>query len=586
MRNRNKNFNTPSLLIIENKKTTLFVLSKRIIIIENSNNFIKQIKNKDRHAITVLKKYKIFSSKKSFFLINDIKKDFINKIEINNYSASNEMLLAYCLVKDVIDDKTKKIIFSSFSKKNPEYNYIVKSSLKENNQIYINSNLLNKIKSIKKQKYGGKTNIAELFFNNDDVKSKHLISRGGPVVSAERMKPRIKTDYTLHSYSSVYRVPDIRHCHIYESYNTNGYDECKKIALLKSVTEAHERFSSGYIDKSKIIKLETKKLIDNNRIYKYLGISKKKFINGKYICKSPKTKLYSTIEGKILNTKIKWNAPIDLVKFPFSPEKFNRFTFSNSSGVAVGKNYEDACIRALLEYSERHFLTKHWLLQIPFKLIRKNSLPIDIKKGVRSIEKVVKGQIIFGVMGCNIYPHIVAMYINEKSWSAFHLCASVDLDKKRAIKKALNELANTIIFCPTFRKKILLNSEDVISTREHYSFYHNPDNFKFIYNDKLISRKHISWNSILDFKKVKKKLADIELLKLLIAKMSKEFGEVTAFNITAPETTDFGLTVVRIITEKGIPIWFGNADLPLEKKILQINKKKLRQTHIRIHPLG
>ena len=143
---------------------------------------------------------------------------------------------------------------------------------------------------------------------------------------------------------------------------------------------------------------------------------------------------------------------------------------------------------------------------------------------------------------------------------------------------------NSIVFCPTLRRKEYLKPSDVVGAREHYSFYHNPENFKMINNDKLLGWQYIAWGEVKELTLPRQSLVGLDFLHPLLTNSHKDFGEVTAFNITAPETVDFGLTVVRIISEKGIPLWFGHSDLPLKKGVLR--NQKLRREFMEIHPLG
>ncbi|XLQ19730.1 MAG: YcaO-like family protein [Candidatus Moraniibacteriota bacterium] len=579
--------NTSALLIIENEDNIFFLLPEKIIIFEKIDNFIDSLEKNNIETIRILKKYDLFNTKKNdYILLNKSKKQFGNEVSKRKCDYSNEILLAYYVFTKNINDITRKIILSSFSKKNPEYNYILKNILQKNNLIYAKISLFQKITPhlTDSKKYTSKINIPQLFSTQTINDKTKLFSSIGPIINIQRAEPQ-KNISTLQSYLATYRVPSLENSHIHENYSSNGYDSNENIALLKSVAEAHERFSSGYIDKNQIVKLDTKKLLDMDRIYKYLGISKKKFLNNEYICIPPKSKTYPTIKGNVLNADLEWYAPIDIVKFPYRPEYFDRFTFANSSGVAAGKDYADACIRALFEYSERHFLMKHWLFEIPFKKINKTSLPLDIQDYIKSLEKKDTGKIIVATMNCNINPHIVAMYINKESWPAFHICASADSNKESALKKALDELANTIIFCPLFREKINLAPEDVVGAREHYSFYHDPDNFKTIDNKNLLTKKSICWTDVPTSTNINSKFTDAKL-KNLVQQMTTEFGEITAFDVTSPETKNFYLTVVKIITEKGIPLWFGNSDLPLNKETIKLKNKQIKNSFINIHPLG
>jgi len=586
------NTDTNSLfpILIANNNDIFLISKRKILIIENIDNFEENIVKKESSALSTLKKYGFLLEKYSFKPFKENK----NTIELRD---SNEHLLIYCLSDNKLSTQERKFIYSSFSQTNPEYNYILKLAKERENRIYLNSNMLinntgdSFLKKLPDNKKENIPNLFELSASKENKNGKefqrrknNLFCQTGPVCSYKKMRSFIKINYKLNSFSCSYRIPNINHCYMHSRYNANGYDSNKNYALLKSIAEAHERFSSGYIDKKYIYMIDTRKIISQDITYNYLGISKEKFINNNYICKAPKTKKYPVLKGKILNNNKYWWAPIDMIKFPYFPEKQERFCYANSSGVAAGRNFADACIRAIFEYLERHFIVKHWLLSMPFIPIKKSSLPSSIKKQINDLETNSGGKIIIASSSCKSIPHIIAMYIGKNSnGPAFHLSSSAHFKKEEAATKALNELANSIIFCPIFRKKIHLSPMDVTNAEGHYSFYHDPKNFKLINTENLIASEYTSWQDIPD---IQKSYPDNIALKFLLKLSYKELGEITAFDITAPETAEYGLSVIKVIAEKGLPIWFGNTDLPLEKDIIKNSKGNLRKIFREIHPMG
>ncbi len=381
-------------------------------------------------------------------------------------------------------------------------------------------------------------------------------------------------------------MPNFNHCHLQETYSANGYDRNINLAFLKGIVEAHERFSLGYLDTKKLRRIDTKNILNQERIYQYLGISRKKFLNKKYICKPPTIKKYQALRGKVLNhtKETTWWVPVDIIKFPYHIESNKRFSFANSSGTAGGSSFEDACLRAIFEYSERHYVAKHWLLNLPFNPIARKTLPSNLYNRIKELEANLSGKILLCLMDCKSVPHLTAIYIDKKEWPTFHFCSAADFNKEKAGQKALDELTNSLVFCPLFRKKILLKTDEVRSAREHYSFYHNPTNFENI-TTKLIGNHYIDWKDIPNLE-INRNVAIQRKLKFLVRKVSNELGEITAVDVTAPETSEYGLSVVKIITMKGIPLWFGKTDLPLEKPVIKNNIGLLRKKNLRIHPLG
>jgi thiazole/oxazole-forming peptide maturase SagD family component len=587
-------------VIIECANKAVLLFKSQILILENVDNISQKLKDNNHELISILKEHSISVTKASYdLLIHNFKNTIFKQFKEDIHNHSNDSLLIYYLLNKKGSARLKKIILSILSQKSPGHIHVIKILRKEKCAFYTSTNFvknnLNKINQKENSKIG-KINIANLFSSTNDLRydptkylafRDHCVSDSGPIVIVEPMKKLIKTNYQLKSFSATYRVPNLKHSHPEMIFNASGYDKDNNLAFLKSVAEAHERFSLGFIS-SKTNRIETQKLLKQDRIYDYLGISKSDYIKGAYICKPPIEKYYPVIKGTILNNKKKreWWVPLDMAKFPYNTESDRRFCYTNTSGTAAGISREDASARGILEYSERHYFLKHWLLNIPFKKIKRNTLPSDIKDLVDEIESLTDGSIIFGLMDCKEIPHVVAAYVkNNAGWPAFHFCSASDFNKTNALKKSLDELLNSLIFCPLIRKKIQIDPANIDNAADHYCFYHSPKNFKKEDTKKLF-HGNTDWSNILELESNKYSSSAQKKLEVLLNILSHELGEITAIDITSPETMASGLYVIKIISEKGLPLWFGHTDLPLEKKIIKENQSQLRKRNMHIHPLG
>ncbi len=199
------NLRLKSEIIIENNKSVFLIYKSKIIIIEGIKNFVAKLQAKDKELINTLGKYKIYEhyNHPFIFLNKTIYSSLFENLKINNlFNLTNELLMVYFLSKKAIGGRIKKYILASFSKKNPEYNYIIKILSKKQNAIYFARNLIDKtpkrINDTASVKHGGKVNINSLFTNFSSSKykaklaiPKNLVSDYGIVVRCNKMK-RIK----------------------------------------------------------------------------------------------------------------------------------------------------------------------------------------------------------------------------------------------------------------------------------------------------------------------------------------------------------------------------------------------------------
>jgi len=244
--------------------------------------------------------------------------------------------------------------------------------------------------------------------------------------------------------------------------------------------------------------------------------------------------------------------------------------------VAAWTNFQGAAIRAILEFAERHFLLVHWLRGDPLSRVDAASLPDGLRWRIDRLDALGLGKVDLLLSPSAPIPCVYAV-LRGTTWPAFHLAGAAHVCGWTAAQKALDELANAILFCEAFHQKAPLDDGDVQGAFGHYVYYHDPRRLPVI--DAWLGGPVVAWDAVSTAS-----LPELDA-STLGSILERHLGEITLLDLTCPEARAAGLHVVRAIARDGVPLWFGLADLPLEKPIL----RDLAEDRLRcrwIHPMG
>jgi hypothetical protein len=171
----------------------------------------------------------------------------------------------------------------------------------------------------------------------------------------------------------------------------------------------------------------------------------------------------------------------------------------------------------------------------------------------------------------NAFHHVFCIY-EGSTIPFFHLTAAAHESMWVSADKAVRELANAIVFCPHFRLE--RRTENVYDAIDHYGYYHPADRAKealaWIKN-----AKEVEWPA--------EQGREILSLETLCDKCADEFGEISIIDMTPEYLEKTPYRLVRIMTELGIPFWFGGVDLPKEKTC---KKGQTLDWGRWVHPMG
>jgi ribosomal protein S12 methylthiotransferase accessory factor YcaO len=347
------------------------------------------------------------------------------------------------------------------------------------------------------------------------------------------------------------------------------------IARFKAVMEALERYSSGWIERNSIVQVSTQSLLKDQRLFDFLGVDRRELEAERLLCILPITATYPAVAVELLrrgHEPQEWLVPYDAVYYPVRPGERRRFALANSSGVAIHRTRENAIRSALAEYAERHYLLEHWCAGRGLPQLDRNSLPGDIRTKIGALEAIPgggrvtilvhDGATFFGAVACLI----------RDDWPCFHLGSSAHCCLRDAVHKCLDELANAALYCDVFWQQTEVT--DVYDAIDHYCYYHSPKQAPTAIAWALRGPT-VDWTSMA--------MEKHESYGTMLDSAQAEFGGLAIADLTAPELRVCGLTAVRVLTEKGLPAWFGRTGIPNGKPLWRSGGLHLERW---IHPLG
>lgn len=428
-------------------------------------------------------------------------------------------------------------------------------------------------KNSRKRRYKKENNLEKKLWK---IRNEFVGSRGpiSTVYKIDSSKSSFSSSLT-HAFSAKYIIQTRKK----EGW-TGGCDENVELAELKAIMEALERWSSGVIDKKKLIKSSANSLgdsaIDPREFIKYADrqYERKLFKLNKF----NKNNIYYWKEVYEYSTKKKFFLPVECLYYPID-EKLtpNIYTFSNSSGVAAGFSMAEALFRGLYEAVERDAFMNVWINKLSMPKYKNSSLPKKIRNRINDFNKL--GYEVFIVdITLDLSPVILAIAVNKKRRPALIISGASSFNKINAISKALDEAEYILSWQLRFteRIRILSNSRKATGVLDHIAVFADPRKVKiakFLWEGKEILFKE----SI-----IKKKNSEIVTLfrkkgiKILIADMTPDILKQQ------------GIFVIRAIPLGLIPISFGYGLEPLGMKRLKkfsTNKQWNKDTPY-LHPFA
>lgn len=315
------------------------------------------------------------------------------------------------------------------------------------------------------------------------------------------------------------------------TYTTCGVGDTIVESELKCLVEMYERYASGLIRVDKSI------IFNGQQNFFSITLNApqhRKFLNKKKLQLISTDKKVKCVRGIGLINKKKYYIPIDEV---FYPNKKAIFYKANSSGVAAHYDKELAIRNALYELVERDAVLVTWYAKRIPNILDKNYLSDDIKRRVLELKKN-KCRIDFLDLTIDSCPVILCI-IHSPKYPQTCIGCSANVEVEKAIEKSLDEAE---LMLNTWNEEADSNRfveiEDIENTIDHGNILARNNLEKSDYKWLLTGKK---------VKSVKPKITDFNLLV-------KKFQPK---QIDINKKTDLGLYVVRVMSEKLLPLTFG-----------------------------
>ncbi|GIW67048.1 MAG: hypothetical protein KatS3mg095_0946 [Candidatus Parcubacteria bacterium] len=390
-----------------------------------------------------------------------------------------------------------------------------------------------------------------------------------------------------------------KYLHFYVSHSTNvcgnldgrimfnyikgyGVDEKEDEAKLKALIENIERYSAGITPPPHVLyKIKWREI---KRITEE--------ITGLHFNKIGEDEEITCVKGTFIDLTNNLSfqergdllLPIDIVYYPIYNK--NRFYYANSSGCAAHFSKERAVMNSIMELCERDSIALMWLNRLSLPQLDKKTIPLEFIEKIQNFEKETKMTLYLldGSLDKPV-PCIITMVYNKRNkYPYFFMTAACSTSLYEALRKSLNEMFGYLGFANNDKKQSI-SHENVKKPSDHANFYKNPQNKNLIeFLRKGTKVKYISLE--------KKFKNNIDLAKYL----NKVSGGLILADITSPYASSIGVFVVRVLSTKLVPIWFGNKQIPLWKRrirYIEMNFEEFKKTKepltddiLFLHPFG
>jgi ribosomal protein S12 methylthiotransferase accessory factor len=398
------------------------------------------------------------------------------------------------------------------------------------------------------------------------------ISPFGVITNIYKLKPLHKFAKKVQFYISTISIPDKNYI-ISTPVYAAGRDMNYKLSKRKSIFEAIERYSAAAISEHKIFYKPVNSVFDESS--KIIGYVPRK--DNKFLTEIDDKELYPCVRVKKLLTNkdgikiIKEFLPVDLIFYKVNRTIERRFYFSNSSGCAAHIDQHKAFEKALFELLERDSIMLAWINKLSLPIIDKKSLPEEIKNLIYEIEKETQKEIF--LLDASLdkeFPVIISCsYDKNKKFPFFHMGSSCEKSLYKAIKHSIMELISFLGFIKykTYPSSLFFTKKQkIIRPEDHSSFYHDP---KYGKNVEYFRKGEIvKYNDLCKKFNLRRRSINEILLKI--------GGNFYIANISCNYAKTQNIKVVRVLSTKLVPIWFGNICLPFEKERIQEIKNRFK----------
>lgn len=246
-----------------------------------------------------------------------------------------------------------------------------------------------------------------------------------------------------------------------------GADSFSLMANIKAVVECIERFALSDYDHSDFRRATWREIRKDSLTIEQLNTTSYRLENAGMLD-------WEKLEK--LNGKGHIYAPLDFLYHPVDYWSLGRLPVCpmDISGVAGHQTKEAATVNALLELCEHEALMVAWFGQRTCSTIKPTSLDTDSRKYIKLLTEM-GWEIIIKDISLDLVPVVMAVGLGPKGKRALTIGSNAAFTAKYAAKKAILEVARTIIYEKVKSiKPAPIKSKDVqdVITHSHYYAHH------------------------------------------------------------------------------------------------------------------
>ncbi len=323
-------------------------------------------------------------------------------------------------------------------------------------------------------------------------------------------------------------------------------------ALVKAIGEAYERYACSLVrvdETSKAINLKHAWLDPSV----FAPLTDSQYKAQPQLQQFSKSKTWQWVTGTSVLTGKEALIPIDLAFCPINTEPFGRKLCyeASTSGVAAFMDEQSALKLGLLELIERDALMRNWFQRKPAPKIAKKSLPEKWRDRFEYWQSNNRDTHVINLSNHGIAIILVCI-VSDSQYPSFSAgaaasCTSYD----EAISKAFLEAEEGLLEVEEKPKTRRIDPQSVTDPFDHEKLYNYPDHLEYI---------RWLWSG--------QETESVPEVSVTFSKLLESFSPISVK--LSPDGSP--LTVVRVLSEKLVPINFGfgteHYSHPLVRKLL------------------
>ncbi len=336
-------------------------------------------------------------------------------------------------------------------------------------------------------------------------------------------------EYVMQKYATM--ATSFKHVNNSRTYTTCGVADTIVESKIKCLVEMYERYACSILRTDKEIVYKKQKNFFS--ITGYAPQNEKFLLNKKLkqINVGDKVKCVNSIG---LHDNEKYLVPVDEVFYPVKQAMFYK---ANSSGVAAHYDKDLAIKNALYELIERDAVLVAWYAKKTPKILDNNFLSVDLKRRVDTLRNR-KAKVFFLDATLDSCAVIICV-IHQDNYPKTSVGCSANIEVNKAIEKSLDEAE---LMLNTWNEEADTNRvveiQDIENTVDHGNIFAR------------VNLKNSKYKWLLGGEKIKEVKPVIADFKELIKKFEPKLVDIN-------KKRDEGIYVVRLMTEKLLPLTFG-----------------------------